>query len=434
MSLLDEVKPTLARAAEPLVLPVPAGAVKVLPRWSDDDDVQRWRLKYRVRQAEERDDDALNEHAEWIELELRPFTRELPLTGLDHGLLHFFRVAIETVDGWSDWSRVVNCVPPSPELPGKCAAVLAVVKDKVTALVRWTRPIDSAASVSCGEIRSYRLLVTCMGGDPDETGQTREIQIDEFVESFPVTSLSSCCNYTFQIAAENVTGWGDWSDPSAVLHMPLPVPAAPTKPTLRRATHHTVVIQWQHPDPGDAPITTFGFRHTTGSDTWKAKDTVVEIHDIQHNLSQYVVQGLAPGLEYFFQARAVNKYGAGIWSETSIPIKTLDGGEPAMIENLTVPHIYKSFITLQWPPAFDNGWEVTKHIMRHAHSEDMADATNYHDVTVVRQGHFDTCSLRHLVKGRAYYFQVAAFNKNGTGPWSQPVIVSLDERPQLRDD
>lgn len=367
-----------------------------------------------------------------MELELRPFTRELPLTGLDHGVSHCFKVAIETVDGWSDWSKVVSCVPPAPMLPGKCAATMAIVKDKTTALVRWTKPIDYAASVSCGGITKYRLLVKCVDGDPDATAAPpREILIDEFVDGYEVGGLSGCCSYSFQVAAENITGWGELSDPSPTLRMPLPVPLPPQQPTLRRATHHTVVIQWQHPDPGDAAIESFSFRFTT-SDDWKSE--VEEVHDVSASLSQYVIQGLKPGKQYIFQVRALNRFGAGIWSDSSIPIKTLEGSEPAKIEDLTVPHKYRSFVTLRWPPAFENGYEVIKHVMRHAHNDKMEDPIEYPDIQVVRQGDFDTSSLRHLVKGRPYFFQVAAMNKKGMGPWSEPVMVELDETPMLRDD
>ena len=107
---------------------------------------------------------------------------------------------------------------------------------------------------------------------------------------------------------------------------------------------------------------------------------VVEIHDVPPTLSQYVIQGLKPGHIYIFQVRAVNlgriafshrtssshsfssscrfflrlpawvrrnKYGMGIWSDSSIPVRTMDGATPSQIEDLRASEIYQSFIRLQ---------------------------------------------------------------------------------------
>jgi hypothetical protein len=428
---LDEFAPILDEAAEPIIIPVPAGAVKVLPRWHEAEEVLRWRLKYRCL-GEQVDtlilDGSIDDGEEWIELELRPFTRELPLTGLLHGHTHAFKVAILTRDGWSDWSRVVSCVPPSPELPGKCAAVFAMVKDKTTALVRWTRPIDFAAAVSCGHISRYKILVSWPPREDEETDRCAfEMIVEGDADVQEVPGLECLRDYRFQVAAENVTGWGEWSDPSPVLNMPPPVPQPPPQPTMRRATHHSAVIQWQHPPSGDAPIDSFRFRYTSSEDFSKGGD---EVHDVPANLSQYVIEGLQAGRTYVFQVRALNKYGMGIWSESSIPIKTLNGHEPSKILDLCIPHVYRSFIMLQWRPASENGFEITQHFLRYAHTPDMAGAVEL-EPAVVRKGEFDTCELRHLQK-KTYCFQVASKNKKGTSDWSDPVIVDL-QAGQLED-
>jgi hypothetical protein len=436
--MLDRIVPELDSAAEPFVRPVPSGAVKVLPRWAEDEIVTKWRLRYRCADEAETavagdgiavvDDGSFGDGMKWIELELRPFTRELPLTGLSHGRSHLFKVCIETDEGWSNWSNVVTCVVPSPELPAKPAAVFATVKDDTTASIRWTRPIDYAASVSCGRLSRYRLRVAWvwpLTTEEDHRDFCKEFVVDHDQDTFDVPNLECCRDYRFQVCAENITGWGEWSDPSAVINMPLPVPLPPPQPTLRRATHHSAVIQWQHPSPGGAPIESFRFRYTTSTD-WTTD--ITEIHDVPHNQSQYVVNGLKPGMAYLFQVRAVNKYGMGIWSDSSIPMKTVDGQAPSKIKDLTVPHIYKSFVTLQWPPAEDNGYEVTHHLVRYSFQPDMVDVVEPPTISVQRQGGYDTCALRHLEKGKTYYFQVVAFNKLGMTEWSDPVSVMLPEK------
>jgi hypothetical protein len=373
----------------------------------------------------------IDDGEDWIELELRPFTRELPLTGLAHGQLHAFKVAIQTTAGWSDWSQVVYEEPPSPEIPGKCAAVFAMVKDRTTALIRWTRPIDFASAVSCGHIKAYKVLAKWQpfeNENPDDCW--RELLIEDDVDSFEVTNLECLRNYRFSVAAENISGWGDYSDPSPVLNMPPPVPHPPPQPTMRRATHHSAVIQWQHPPSGDAPIDSFRFRYTSEEDFIKGKGGT-EVHDVPANLSQFVIEGLSAGKSYLFQVRALNKFGMGIWSESSIRIKTLDGHEPSKIQEFSIPHVYRSFITLKWRPAEENGFVVTQHLLRYAHMPDMQGAIEL-EPTVVRKGGYDTCELRHLQK-KVYCFQVAAFNKMGMSEWSDPVTVNLGAGLQLQD-
>jgi len=367
---------------------------------------------------------------DWVELELRHFTRELPLTGLLHGRQHYFKVALLTPAGWSDWSAVVECTPPAPEPPGKCAMVFAIIKDDTRALIRWTRPIDFAASVSCGRITRYKLLVSWTPqGQPDQSPEQREILVEEDTDSCEVSDLSCCLDYTFQVAAENISGWSALSDPSPIVNMPSPVPPTLPQPNLRRATHHSVVIQWQHPPSCDVKIDSFRFRYTTSED-W-SKD-VEELQDVAPNLSQYTIMGLKPGKIYRFQVRALNKYGMGIWSDSSIPIHTLDGREPSKIVGVTAPNVYKSFVTLQWPPAAANGFEVTRHLVRYSHTSDMAAVVEI-EPAVVRKNGFDTCNLRHLQKTQ-YYFQIAAFNKMGMSEWSDPVSVDLAKPLALQDN
>eukprot|EP00929_Paragymnodinium_shiwhaense_P038652 TRINITY_DN20403_c0_g1_i1.p1 TRINITY_DN20403_c0_g1~~TRINITY_DN20403_c0_g1_i1.p1 ORF type:complete len:439 (-),score=109.36 TRINITY_DN20403_c0_g1_i1:254-1570(-) len=430
---LELVNPVLPEAAEPYLIPVPAAAVKVLPRWAEEDEVKRWRLKYRPHEDGEANQTHVAGNVEdgklWLEVELRPFTRELPLTGLEHGRLHYFKVAIETPDGWSNWSHIVSCLPPSPELPGKPAAVYGIVKDDTTVLVRWTRPIDFAAAVSCGSVLRYKLLIKWQpfeGEDP--TLCSREIIIEEDADCCEVTDLQCLRDYTFQVAAENVSGWGEFSDcHGEVINVPCPVPPQLPPPTLRRATHHTVVIQWQHPPLSDVPVESFNFRYSASGD-FESKD-VQMVTGVAPNISQFIIQGLNPGTNYTFQVAAVNRYGMGIWSESSLSTKTLEGTTPSKIAGLTVPNEYKSFITLDWEPASENGFPVTKHLIRFSYREDLSDPIELEPTVTRHQGH-DRADIRHLQK-KCYFFQVACFNVKGMSEWSDAVKVDLEEKPRL---
>lgn len=398
----------------------------MLPRWSELDEVIRWRLKYRCSDLGEPDcagaggggDDGRH----WLELELRAFTRELPLTGLQGGRAHLFKVAVETPNGWSGWSPIVACVPPTPNLPGKCAAVYALVKDNTTALVRWTKPIDFAASATDGQIRRYKLRVTwkAQRSEDQQDGCQLEIPVEQDVDSFEVPDLRHEREYRFQVAAESAVGWGDYSDPSPVLLMPAPVPPKLLSPTLRKARHHSLIVQWQHPRSLEVPILFYRFRYTTSED-WS--HDVHEVRDVAADLSQFMIENLRPGELYYVQAQAQNRFGLGIWSDSSIPLRTLDPSEPSKVVDISIPHVYRSFITLKWPPAESNGAEVTKHLLRCAHKPDMTDAVEV-NLSVVKKGDENTVDLKHLEKTQ-YYFQIAAANKLGMSEWSDPVAIDL---------
>jgi len=415
---------------EPVDLHTELTQYKVLPRWAAEDEVLRWRLKYRHQQDlnaianEPTAPDA--ETLKWVELELRPFTRELPLAGLEHGVVYLFSVALETVDGWSDWSQVVSCIPPSPQVPGKCAAVLPTVVGNHKVLLRWTRPIDVAVagSISCGCILRYRVFAHWTGYTPGENTGTLtgefDMQVEGDVDECEVDNLECCREYRFQVAAENVSGEGPLSDSSEPVSMPLPVPESPPMPMVRRPGHKSVIIQWQHP-LSEAPLEGFTFRYTTGKD-WES-DSIEELNGVPVNLSQTTISGLKPGSTYIFQVRGISKYGDGYWSETSIPVNTLNGSVPAKVADLEVAHLYRSFISLQWSPPNDHGFDVTQQLLRFSFHADMSQAMEI-EPSVRREKSKDMCELRHLQK-KVYYFQVVALNKLGAGEWSEPLKVDL---------
>eukprot|EP00439_Symbiodinium_sp_Y106_P085598 s548_g29.t1 len=161
---------------------VPPGGVKVLPRWAEEDEVCRWRLRYRPHTKAITEDPTgdFDEGAAWVELELRNFTRELPLANLDFGLVHDFKVAIQTPEGWSDWSVAAQCEAPPPQPPGKLAALLPRVLDVSSVKVRWTPPLDCATVAPGLRIQRYMILVTWApraGEDGAECSREISVQI-----------------------------------------------------------------------------------------------------------------------------------------------------------------------------------------------------------------------------------------------------------------
>mmetsp|Transcript_8132 Transcript_8132/g.19390 ORF Transcript_8132/g.19390 Transcript_8132/m.19390 type:complete len:655 (+) Transcript_8132:55-2019(+) len=406
----------------PTVTPEQMAAVTV--RWSTENDemldptMTGWKLRYSA------DPDMLTDV---VEHSLQTCTREFPIVAMDHGKMHYFQMCFTNGAGDSEWSDPASCVPPVPKPPGKPAAPfprVPVVDHQAQRLeVRWSASID-AANRPFGQNLGYSIRVTWKWPLPDDESErkpfVKEYEISGNLEEYVIDAATLECykEYRVQIRAANVVGWGEWSDPSEVFTVPPPVPRPVGRPTVRRPTHHSFVVQWPHPNQGGAHIESFRIRYSTDE---YFRTNVAEVHDVPFNLSQCGVKNLSPGTTYWFQVCATNRYGVGVWGDTSLPNKTLDGNLPAQITTLTVPQIYNSFVLLQWEPAEDNGYPITKYVVRYSKFPNMRDAKIYEE----KDGSATTCAVKHIKKDEPYYFQVCAQNAAGGSEWSNSVEVKL---------
>jgi len=251
---------------------------------------------------------------------------------------------------------------------------------------------------------------------PDDLERTFDFEAQCYGE---IPRLTYQKQYRFEVCALNAAGYGPMSERSEALEMPVPVPAAPSRAFVRRPTHHTILVQWQHPPPSAFPVETFRIRYTSDTERFLPENTT-EIHDIPAKLSSYTVINLDHGRTYFFQVSAVSRVGQGGWSEVSQAIRTLEGDVPHQIQGLRITSRYNSFITLAWNPVVDNGFPVNETRIRCSQQEDMS-----HPVELPRVPAATQCPVKHLQKNKVYYFQVAAVNKLGSGQWSDPLRVDV---------
>ena len=100
----------------------------------------------------------------------------------------------------------------------------------------------------------------------------------------------------------------------------------------------------------------------------------------------------------------------GIWSDSSIPVRTMDGATPSAIEDLRASETYQSFIRLQclgiiscrfqgfpaalnpctwlvtrWRPVEENGYPITDYRLRYAHTEDAGGSLGLKGWFIVRR-------------------------------------------------
>ncbi len=126
---------------------------------------------------------------------------------------------------------------------------------------------------------------------------------------YTVTDLENGMGYIFQVRAVDEAGEGPPSD--IVRAMPMPAPDAPTNFT---ATGRNARVRLAWDDPNDLSITRYEYRRARGGGGF---GSAIGISGSNATTTSYMVSGLANGVRYRFQIRAVNYYGAGDWSAPS---------------------------------------------------------------------------------------------------------------------
>ena len=201
---------------------------------------------------------------------------------------------------------------------------------------------------------------------------------------------------------------------SSLLSCLLAVPGAPNAPTVSDIYHDNCLVAWQPPtEDGGSPVTGYHLeRRTVGSKHWIQvnKESVSEL--------ELRVTELVDANEYEFRVAAENKAGIGEFSPPSQPITTKDPWEkPGKPGRPETSNVTGHTIDLEWTaPESDGGAEIfnyeiefrvqgTPKWQKYEKDETVAD-TRY--------------SVKGLDEDTYYEFRVAAENKAGLGPYSEP--------------
>ena len=236
------------------------------------------------------------------------------------------------------------------------------------------------------------------------------------------------------------------------------VPEAPGKPEVTAVDSKQITITWTPPkSDGGSPVTGYIIekKETTSTKWAKAyRDSVTE--------TSLVVKDLIEGKEYVFRVAAINKAGTGPFSEPSEPKIT----KPQFGENHNIHSVYhlafvlnhlltllyfslsltiyscsldvpeapskpevtavdRTKITISWsPPKSDGGSSVTGYIT------EKKETSSTRWTKAVRDSVSETeLTVKDLIEGKEYEFRVAAFNKAGTGPFSEPSEPRITKPP-----
>ena len=323
---------------------------------------------------------------------------------LANGTSYDVQVRAVNVAGDGAWSATSAGAPV--ETPGAPAAptVTAGVGDLT---VTWTAPADVGGSAITG----YDVRHKLSSASDIAANWTVAANIGNDL-SHTISSLMNDTQYDVQVRAVNDEGDGAWS--ATMTGRPRTTPVAPAAPTFRPGNGQ-LTVDWTAPADGGATIIAYDMRHKLTSApeadaSWVEVDNVWRIGPLTA-----AITGLANGVQYDVQVRAMNSAGDGAWSATSTGVPAATGPTPApgAPGPPAVTAGYRT-LTVTWSAPVDEGSApITAYDLRHRPSGG--------GWTIVESA-WTSGALRHTIadlsSGAQYEVQVRAVSAAGTGGWS----------------
>ncbi len=323
--------------------------------------------------------------------------------GLTAGLTRHYRVSAINANGTGATSNVARATT-AEAYPGPPRALTARALGTSSIRLDWTAPRPGGA----GAITGYRIEVSESASGRwtilEEDTRTRQTQ-------FTHTGLSPGMQRYYRVFALNRAGR---SDPSNVANATTDatVPGAPVGFRVVPSGiggARELLLTWSRPvSDGGSRITGYRIEMSpTGVGGW----TVV-LARTDGAVTSYTHTGLLPGTTRFYRVAAVNAQGTGAYTRATQG--TTRATAPAAPRNVRATPTGPSAVTVSWLEPFDNGGRpVTGYRIRFRSSLSawvVIEANTGSAAKTYRHGG--------LSPNTTYFYQVAAVNDAGIGPWS----------------
>ena len=332
------------------------------------------------------------------------------LSGLTNGVDYDVQLRAENAVGNGSWSGTGAGKPlTTPSAP----TIDSVTPGDETLTVSWSAPSDTGGS----EVTGYdlRYIRSDSPSKADANWTERDDVWSSGALQYTLSGLTNGIGYDLQVRGVNEAGDGRWS--GAISGAPQTIPAAPTIASLTPGDE-TLTIAWSAPaDTGGSTVEGYDARYIRSdavdkSDAnWTERDGIWTSGDLEYTLS-----GLANGVRYDVQLRAVTSAGNGPWSAPTSATPQTAPDAPT-INLITVGD---GALAVSWSAPTDTGGSaVTSYDARYIRS-DALDKADAH--WTERDGIWTSGVLRYtvgsLTNGVGYDVQVRAVNVAGEGPWS----------------
>ncbi|KAK3608203.1 hypothetical protein CHS0354_039220 [Potamilus streckersoni] len=192
-------------------------------------------------------------------------------------------------------------------VPSKCSALKLKQKPANTSItMTWEDPLDDNSS----PVTMYKVKMSANGEIYNEVYNGRKNYCE-------VDNLTPGKKYNLYVQAQNVVGWGLWSDALEVIIDPCP-PGKPKRFSIEDIASTSVTLTWTESDDNGKRITGYVIKYNV------KEDLLSKSVDVEFTACRHVVDNLKPGTTYSFQICAVNIMGRGKLSKklacTTIPL------------------------------------------------------------------------------------------------------------------
>lgn len=339
-------------------------------------------------------------------------------TGLRRASMFFFRLRADNEGGHSPWSDEISfhTLPERPGRPGK-----PQIKGKIHSnyfKTKWDPPTDSGGV----DVSLYHLEISSGAGfERIYTGAETEAVCDR---------LNPGTTYQVRVNCEGDGGVSVYSE-LGTMTTEATVPSSPSPPFCsNHPGPYAAVLRWDKPDyNGGAPVLEYEL---------ELDDVMSKTKKIVYKGKELycVVKDLLPGELYTVQLRALNRIGAGSWSESF----SFNAGAapPSVPTNLDVTPRTPTHLTIGWHEPNANGASITEYRLESStQSPEINSPTETTTSTttatstfnIVYQGLQSTAEIRNLQPFTTYYFRVCAFNVSGQSPFSTVLTVKTTAAP-----
>ncbi|XP_072046922.1 twitchin-like [Amphiura filiformis] len=300
-----------------------------------------------------------------------------------------------------------------PAAPGKPEVT---EYDENFMVITWTPPASDGGSPVTHYIIEKK--------EPRSSKWTQVTKEEVKETTFKVTDLIEGKDYEFHVAAVNKAGQGPFSAPSEpkTAKLPFDPPSAPGKPTVSNIDATEMTITWTVPESdGGSPILGyFVEKKEPKSSRW------VRINSTPVEPLTFKVKDLVEKSKYHFRVIATNKAGEGPASEPSdVHMAKPPYDIPGAPSRPEVTEYDRTKISIKWsPPESDGGSPITGYVV------EKRDTTSNRWIKAVPETVEETTlTIENLTEDKEYEFRVAAVNKAGQGPYSEPSQPQLCKPP-----
>ncbi|CAM9421840.1 unnamed protein product [Lampetra fluviatilis] len=341
--------------------------------------------------------------------------------GLAEGKSYRFRVLACNSTGLSEPSEETLPVTAHNKLmPPSAPESVSPERDSATSvLLNWKEVADTAQG-----LLGYYLESRACDSKEWQISNNNPVKRNNFV----VHGLETGGEYVFRVRGVNAAGFSSFSKESAPFKVEAPVATAPppSKISLLNCSGVGMVLHWQPPAPGKAPLAT-GYRVEARAVPEAGSDSPGDWHDAEARRvddTVYEVQGLAEHSSYQFRVSAENPGGLGCPSEPSqtFPCEKWTFPEPGPPFGLAFSDIKDGAMVVSWKPPLYAGTSAVS--LYHVELTE-ADAVSWR-----RSDEKPSAGTRvkvgGLKDGQPYLFRVFAENAGGRGKMSEeygPVVA-----------